>query len=482
MTDDDDDDDDNDDDDNGNGNEDEDDNDDDDEETDEFELDDTVGLPAPKLTAEEQQFLEASQGILFFEDEDSAAATAVAPMSAAKNQQLSLDEMMETEEYDNDNGDVLQQTKKFQQSYADNMNSSQAMLSLHSAADASHKRHVSPHLEQYAVPLMWEGALVGVSIAGFDIGTSQGPIADTDWYATTGADLEAAAQAAAGAAKKSPSGRGGGKNKNDDVAKRKIVLPEMVFPIAHVALEGHGIWLSWDASDCLTQWAACHASIPVHSQAACKGVSVLKSKDAALWDGRRKHQGGAETAAAAAAVFHYDWTYSTPFSVKKEGGEWLELDESGMRMELLTDQSMPILFFDEIVLFEDDLHDNGQAQYSVKLRIMPSCAYILARLWIRVDHVLVRARETRVLVDFFGIQPQIYRDIAWRECAWEDLPQHGLPTAVKAWSTEGEGGETIAWHNLVQQLPEVPLPLDIVQHAVLEYGASTDADADAVEL
>ena len=50
----------------------------------------------------------------------------------------------------------------------------------------------------------------------------------------------------------------------------------------------------------------------------------------------------------ATSMFHYDWTFSTPFIVKSEGGEWIELDESGIRMELLKDQTIPILFFDDI--------------------------------------------------------------------------------------------------------------------------------------
>lgn len=426
--------------------------------------------PEPPLTPAEQQFMENSQGILFFEDEDEPPAVAIKPNT------MTLDDLMEADE------DEISKDPSFLQNHAqlaDEMNSSQAMLSLYSVADTSHKRHVSPKLEQYAVPLKWEDTLVGVSIAGFDIGTSQGPIADSQWYAATTATLEESAQfrtASAGDA-------------GADQTKRKIVLPEMVFPVAHVAMEGHGIWMSWDATDCLGSWASSHASIPVHSTTAAtttttpthNGVSVLQSKDAALWrDKRRQPQqqnaalDGTDNYSDAAAIFHYDWTYSTPFSVKMEGGEWIELDESGMRMELLTDQAVPILFFDDIVLYEDDLHDNGQVKYSIKLRIMPTCAYILARLWVRVDHVMVRLRETRVLVDFFGIQPQVYRDLTWRECAWNDLAKHGLPTAIQAWSCDGDGsgghGETAEWHNLVQQLPEVSLPDDFIQHAVLEYG------------
>jgi len=143
---------------------------------------------------------------------------------------------------------------------------------------------------------------------------------------------------------------------------------------------------------------------------------------------------------------------------------------------LLTDQSVPILFFDEIVLFEDDLHDNGQVQFSIKLRIMPTCAYVLARLWVRVDNVILRLRETRVLVDFFGIQPKIYRDITWRECKWEDLASHNLPTAVRAWNNE-QSGETPEWQGLVQKLPAITLPDGMIQYAVLEYG-----DDDEMEL
>ena len=195
----------------------------------------------------------------------------------------------------------------------------------------------------------------------------------------------------------------------------------------------------------------------------------MKSKDAKLWEQRilQQQKGGISDGSA---VFHYDWTYSSPFSVKMEGGSWVELEESAMRMDLLTDQNAPILFFDEIVLYEDDLHDNGHVQYTIKLRIMPTCAYILSRLWVRVDHVAVRVKETRVLVDFFGIQPQVYRDVAWRSCSWDKLADNGLPTAVNAWSCEN--GETAEWQYLLQRLPEDELPDDIIPYAVLEYGKS----------
>lgn len=391
------------------------------------------------MTPEERQFMENSQGILFFEDEDEDFVTSPQKASnvIANKATLSLDDMLEDMDSEKSDNDLA----------ISNNNSSHAMLSLHSAADTSHKRHVSPRLEEFARPLKWEGSLVGISIAGFDIGTSQGPIADAGWYANIGRQLEKVAQPPEG--------------------NRKLALPEMVFPTAHVALEGHGLWMSWDATDALREWAEQHAEISLESRQAVNGVSILQTKDAALWEGREQHHHHRKKVKE--AIFHYDWTYSTPFVGKLEGGAWLELDESGIDMSLLTNKNVPILFFDEIILYEDDLHDNGQVQFSIKLRTMPSCAYILTRLWVRVDSVLLRCRETRLLIDFFGLVPKIYRDVTWRECAWDELKRYGLPVAVREWSCE-DSGETAEWNQLVQSLPLVELPDGILQHAVLEFG------------
>lgn len=60
----------------------------------------------------------------------------------------------------------------------------------------------------------------------------------------------------------------------------------------------------------------------------------------------------------------------------------------------------PILFFDEVVLFESELDDNGISVYSVKVRVMEQRMLLLARLYMRLDNVVVRVRDTRVYVDF----------------------------------------------------------------------------------
>ena len=55
----------------------------------------------------------------------------------------------------------------------------------------------------------------------------------------------------------------------------------------------------------------------------------------------------------------------------------------------------PILFYDEMTLYESELDDNGEMSMSLKVRVMPRCWYVLMRLWMRVDGVLIRLRETR---------------------------------------------------------------------------------------
>ncbi|KAJ9531968.1 hypothetical protein QJQ45_003673 [Haematococcus lacustris] len=56
----------------------------------------------------------------------------------------------------------------------------------------------------------------------------------------------------------------------------------------------------------------------------------------------------------------------------------------------------PILLFDEVVLYESDLDDNGVSQLSIKLRVMPRAWLLLLRFWLRVDGCMVRLRETRL--------------------------------------------------------------------------------------
>ena len=321
-------------------------------------------------------------------------------------------------------------------------------------SNASRRRHISPQLTDYAKACMVNNELIGISIHGWDIGTGQGPMVDETWFSVVTTNFEKVAQY-----------RGPDRDKK---VRRRINLPEMVFPAAHVAFEHRkqNLWISWDVLDALDEWAKAHKNIPLHSDDECNGVSVLKSENAELWAKKKK----AMMKQKSSDAFHMDWTYSSPFCGSVEGGTWQPLAKSGLKLDMLKDKSIPILFFDELVLYEDDLHDNGHVQFSLKIRVMPTCAFVLARMYVRIDRVLLRLRETRMLFEFDQTgnqQDNIYRDVTWRECHWQDLPAYKLPTNVKMWCGEG-GNETAQLQMFMSKLPEVDLPEGIPKHAQLK--------------
>jgi type 2A phosphatase activator TIP41 len=326
------------------------------------------------------------------------------------------------------------------------------------ALNASRRRHISPQLTDYAKACMVNNELIGISINGWDIGTGQGPMGDGGWFSAANANFENLAQYR------------GSTNKE---LRRRLALPEMVFPAAHIAFEHRqdNLWISWDVLDAMDDWAKAHQRIPVNTDVVNNGVSVLKSGDAELWASKKKN---VIPDSKSKEVFHFDWTFSSPFCGSVEGGFWDPLSSSGLRLEMLKDQSIPILFFDELILYEDDLHDNGHVQFSLKIRVMPTCGFVLARLWVRIDRVLLRLRETRVMFEFgktSGEQTKIFRDVTWRECQFKDLAAHQLPTNLKVWCSEGP--ETPQLTMLMSKLPEVDLPKGIPKHAILKRGVKS---------
>lgn len=70
--------------------------------------------------------------------------------------------------------------------------------------------------------------------------------------------------------------------------------------------------------------------------------------------------------------------------------EWVACEPGGIDRQLLLDQTSPILMYDDVVLFEDFIHDHGVVRMSVKTRVMPRCWYVLLRYWLRVDGVAMK--------------------------------------------------------------------------------------------
>lgn len=61
----------------------------------------------------------------------------------------------------------------------------------------------------------------------------------------------------------------------------------------------------------------------------------------------------------------YDWTYSTDYRGTTTA-EFEQSDKSMIDLELLR-RPDPILFYDENILYEDELADNGTAMLSIRL-------------------------------------------------------------------------------------------------------------------
>jgi len=102
---------------------------------------------------------------------------------------------------------------------------------------------------------------------------------------------------------------------------------------------------------------------------------------------------------------------------------------SGIDFDMLRARDQPILFFDELLMYQDDLEDCGEVIFDVKLRVMPLCWFVLSRFFLRVDGVVVRIRENR-LFHKFG-QDVVELNVTWKECPTSSLPITSLRDVPK---------------------------------------------------
>jgi len=281
-------------------------------------------------------------------------------------------------------------------------------------------------------------------------------------------------------------------------AKRKLCLPEIIFTKSHVTLsqgDNDTPILQYKAYDALMEWAACHEHL--HDKEEYRGVSIVQTADAALWASKNKQQSTSSDTKdddknnnsqnKNHAELHYDWTFSTPFigttkpikdpqQQTNQNDTWTKNNQSGLSWATLRDTSQPILFFDEVCLYEDDLHDNGCTSCTVKIRVMPSCLFMLYQLKVRVDNVLMRTREVRHFLKFDDDPKQppakLYRELTWRQSSWNQL----MPRGIQPWRWEDISSfydenaleREQKLQRLLQQLKRVAVCDDIPLYASLE--------------
>ncbi|KAJ5102895.1 TIP41-like protein [Penicillium argentinense] len=185
-----------------------------------------------------------------------------------------------------------------------------------------------------------------------------------------------------------------------------IAPPEMIFGDNYVTIEhpttGWGInFNAFDALDLVDK----------------TGQSMLQVAYSKEWQQSREkaHDGIKEV------VKPFDWSYSTDYKgTLSSNARPFEETTKQIPIELLK-RPDPILFFDEVVLYEDELADNGIAMLSCKIRVMPERLLLLTRFFMRLDHVLIRLRDTRVYIDFEN--REVIREYQSKECEYEKVRQ-----------------------------------------------------------
>eukprot|EP00262_Sarcandra_glabra_P021092 TRINITY_DN870_c0_g1_i2.p1 TRINITY_DN870_c0_g1~~TRINITY_DN870_c0_g1_i2.p1 ORF type:complete len:259 (-),score=37.98 TRINITY_DN870_c0_g1_i2:161-937(-) len=198
-------------------------------------------------------------------------------------------------------------------------------------------------------------------------------------------------------------------------------LPEMVFGESSLGLlhVDSGTKIYFNALDALSGWKQ-------------EGLPPVEVPAAAKWKFRSKP--------FQQVILDYDYTFTTPYrgsevfepNSKSGTGTSSECGSCSLHWEDCNEQidlnclasKEPILFYDEVVLYEDELADNGVSLLTVKVRVMPSYWYLLLRFWLRVDGVLMRLRDTRMFCSFEsgrGANPIIVRESCWREATFQAL-------------------------------------------------------------
>ena len=80
----------------------------------------------------------------------------------------------------------------------------------------------------------------------------------------------------------------------------------------------------------------------------------------------------------------YDWTYQTSYRGTVANATIEKSENAKIDIEQLKKRE-PIGWYRDIRLYDDEIDDNGAVSCSIKIRIMPSCFFILVRYYLRVD-------------------------------------------------------------------------------------------------
>jgi type 2A phosphatase activator TIP41 len=186
-------------------------------------------------------------------------------------------------------------------------------------------------------------------------------------------------------------------------SKLGIAPPEMIFGDNFVAIEH----------------AQSHWGIKFDAFGALDRVDKTGEKRLKVAYSQEWQQSREDTHDIKEVIKPFDWSYTTDYKGDLLPGcaEFQETTDP-IPIELLRRQD-PILFFDDVILYEDELADNGITMLSCKIRVMPARLLLLCRFFMRLDNVMLRLRDTRVYIDLE--KKEVIREYVAREEAYDKV-------------------------------------------------------------
>ena len=131
----------------------------------------------------------------------------------------------------------------------------------------------------------------------------------------------------------------------------------------------------------------------------------------------------------------YDWTF-TPTNYKGTVAASVNVKSTTDRIDYeKLKEKEKILFYKDVLLYEDELDDNGCSKLSIKIRIMPSGFFCLQRFYLRVDNTLIRVIDTRLYCSIENSN-EMLREYSERESSITELSAKKVPPSV--WVDQNE--------------------------------------------
>ncbi|BGP04750.1 TIP41-like protein [Rhodotorula toruloides] len=196
----------------------------------------------------------------------------------------------------------------------------------------------------------------------------------------------------------------------------------------------------WDAQPGSGAVRVAHADEWSRGQAASGSAARLKVQKPFDWTYTTLHRGTTSPASTSAVPAPAEWQTAPP-------------SHSGIPLPLLARTDIPILFFDEIPLFEDELGDNGIADVTVRVRVNHFSFFILSRFSLRIDGVLFRHFDVRVF-HRFGTD-EIIREVKGREAPYDVVKARLVPSSA---SRNGSAASARSAPSPTPRAPSISIP------------------------